>query len=215
VEPGANVADVGDEALMLARELSPVGVPVVVARSRAEAIARAAELAELVIVDGLLQTRPERLACSLLVLDADEPWGSRRCPPVGDLRARPSALLGACDRVIVFHSEITGARTTDGRFIPARELRGRRLGLALALGRPERVVRELARLGVAPVRFEHAADHGRLWATRRPSADVEAWLTTAKCATKLDEFRGGGPVWVLEQRVTLPAGVVEQVVALS
>src|SRR5262245_37234927 len=63
-----DAADVGDEARQLASALHREGVPVVVGRPRARAIARAAALAPLVIVDALLQTKPRPLAHALLVV---------------------------------------------------------------------------------------------------------------------------------------------------
>jgi tetraacyldisaccharide 4'-kinase len=92
---------VGDEALMLAQALRPYDVPVVVAPRRQAAVDRAARLAPCVIVDGLLQSTPDRLSLSLLILDGASPWGSGRCPPAGDLRASRQALLKAMDRVLL------------------------------------------------------------------------------------------------------------------
>jgi tetraacyldisaccharide 4'-kinase len=69
VSPGDAVVDVGDDALYLCRELEPCGVPVVVGPRQA-ALRLAATLAPRVVVDGLLQAEPERLALSVLVLDA-------------------------------------------------------------------------------------------------------------------------------------------------
>lgn len=107
VGSGDAVRDVGDDALLLARELEEIGVPVVVGRRRSEALALAASMSRVVIVDGLLQASPVRLDWSLLVVDAEQPWGSGRCPPAGDLRARPEALLAAADALCV----VADART--------------------------------------------------------------------------------------------------------
>jgi len=73
VLPDDAVERVGDEALWLARALAPDRVEVFVGTPRQAVIARAAEAASVVIVDGLLQTRPRRLALSLLALDAESP----------------------------------------------------------------------------------------------------------------------------------------------
>src|SRR5690606_17789775 len=116
-----------------------------------------------VIVDALLQTRPVRLAESLLVLDAAAPWGSGACPPRGDLRAAPHELAKACDKlvlverpgarararldfdrpVLVARSEITGA-LHRGRRIGLGELSALRVGVVLAVARPARVLEDLA-----------------------------------------------------------------------
>jgi len=113
VEPSDRVRDVGDDALALARDLAGFDVPVVVGRRRSEALAVAASVSQVVIVDGLLQTSPVRLDWSLLVLDAVELWGSGRCPPAGDLRARPEALLAAADAVCIVHDSRSPAHGSN------------------------------------------------------------------------------------------------------
>jgi tetraacyldisaccharide 4'-kinase len=204
VHPGDLVDVVGDEALWLARDLP--AVPVFVGKSRSEALALAARDAELVIVDGLLQARPERLGCSLLVLDEHDPWGSGRCPPAGDLRAPPAELLARADAVVIPRAELLGARTHCGELLSLQALAGRRLGLLLAIARPDRVVRDLRAHGVEPRVVETRADHARFLEPR--VSDVDAWLTTPKCATKLGPVHGGAPVWVLERKVFLPPALL-------
>jgi tetraacyldisaccharide 4'-kinase len=97
VSPHDDVAEVGDDALFAARRLSSLDVPVFVGPSRQAAVDLAARSVSWLVVDGLLQTRPERLSCSILGLDGRRPWGKGQCPPLGDLRAPPEALLGAAD----------------------------------------------------------------------------------------------------------------------
>jgi tetraacyldisaccharide 4'-kinase len=205
------VSAVGDEALWLARALACHDVPVWVGRSRERTLARAAEGADVVIADGLLQTRPERLALSLLVTDAETPWGSGRCPPAGDLRAAPARVLAACDEIVAVKGSVDGAERADGTPIPLSELRALRLGLVLAIARPERVLALCAAERVVPRLVELAYDHGR--PRTRPAAAVDAWLATAKCATKLGTFWGGAPVWVLRHRVEVPPPVLLRALA--
>ena len=209
---------VGDEALWLARALDPV--PVIVGRDRGEALALAAGLVEVAIVDGLLQTRPERLGCALLVLDGEMPWGAARCPPAGDLRATPARVLAAADVVLAhgpfaadaripafpLDARLVGVIGSDGEPITLDVLRSLRVGVVLAIARPERVLRSLAAHGIVPQVVELHPDHARI--PEPGPAAVEAWLTTPKCATKLACRRGGAPVWVLDHRVELPAEVV-------
>lgn len=210
-----SVERVGDEALWLARALGQV--PVIVGKSRDQALALAARHARGVIVDGLLQARPQRLGCSLLVLDADAPWGARCCPPAGDLRASRQRCLAAADAVLTtgaveapipvfrFLAPLSGVIDASGERRPIASLALLRLGLVLAIARPERVRAQLRALGITPAVVELHADHARLPDRRAP---VDAWVTTAKCATKLGATRGGAPVWVLEQRVELPPEIV-------
>jgi tetraacyldisaccharide 4'-kinase len=227
VTPSDPASLVGDEAALLARALASHGVAVVVGPDRAEAVALAARLAPQVLVDGLLQSRPIRLDLSILVVDAAEPWGSDACPPSGDRRARRETLLSACDLVLCVQgptrpsaeletggvpvlrasSEISGALDPEGRHVPVRELASLSLGAVLAIARPTRLLRDLELLGVRPSPVRLAADHTRPAPSRRP-ARVDAWLTTAKCATKLGPKFEGSPLWTLCHRVQLPAAVL-------
>jgi tetraacyldisaccharide 4'-kinase len=232
VRPEESVELSGDEALWLARALDADRVPVFIGAPRGTAIARAARVASVVIVDGLLQTRPTRLALSLLALEAAEPWGSLRCPPAGDLRARRSRILAACDAVLLatdpalgpapvppgaglqfygktaFHwsSELAGARTPRGQLISVEELRGLRLGLLLAVARPERIRSALAARGIGIHEVVLRGDHAALKPPRGRGFD--AWLTTAKCATKVAQIDAATPVLTLEHRARLPARLI-------
>jgi tetraacyldisaccharide 4'-kinase len=228
---GSDAVDsIGDEASWLCRALDRDGVPVFLGAPRSATLALAAEAAPLVIVDGLLQARPRRLAWSLLALDGVLPWGAARCPPAGDLRAPADRLLEACDAVLrsvdavlpldeaplQFHgkttfswsSELSGAWTPEGRFASLDELRGSRLGLLLAIARPERVAAALAARGVVVRATEFQADHAL--PTVRPNPGLDAWLTTAKCATKIRQRAGATPVWTLDHRARLPPEFVER-----
>ena len=240
VRPDDDVSETGDEPLLLARALSGARVPTVLGTNRAEAIRLALTLAETVIVDGLLQTRPQRLGHSLLVLDATQPWGSGRCPPAGDLRARPERLLDASEAVLlcddpalpgavglagrtyggpVFRaeSEVLGAIAPGGQRVGLGELVKLRLGLVLAIARPERVERSLRVRGVVPASVKFFADHcapkpwsGRLGGAPQPAErGLDAWLTASKCATKLGDRFEGAPVWVLDHRLSLPAALID------
>jgi tetraacyldisaccharide 4'-kinase len=183
--------EVGDEALLAARMLEAHGVRVFVGPSRRAAVALAARGADVLVLDGVLQTRPARAWLSLLAVDADEPWGrARAVPPCGDLRAPVAALLATTDQVvrvgeapadayIVSH----GARV--GReLLSWDELRRLCVGLVCALARPDRVIRFLSRRGVRPVVIARALDHSALAAEgrRELEAPVDLWLASAKCA---------------------------------
>jgi tetraacyldisaccharide 4'-kinase len=230
VWPEDRVEPAGDEALWLARALEPDGVPVFIGAPREIAIARAAQAASIVIVDGLLQTRPRRLSLSLLALDAAAPWGSLRCPPAGDLRARRGRLLAASDAVLLatdpaleqpaaqdaqvqfygktafrWSSELSGAWTHRGQLASLAQLRGLRLGLLLAVARPERIRSALAARGIGIHAIALRGDHAAL--KPPPGRGLDAWLTTAKCATKVGQIRASVPVWTLEHQARLPAEV--------
>jgi tetraacyldisaccharide 4'-kinase len=230
---------VGDEALALCRLLAPLGVEVFVGRHREQVLARAAAAgADIILVDGLLQSRPVRLGLSILVLDGAAPWGRGRCPPAGDLRARRGKLRAAADivlskadgardanlgidgskaspRLLSWSTRLVGARGASGELLSIEELQRLRLGLILALARPERVEGELRRHGLSPEISRLCADHAipnaglRLHFRSKFDGPLDGWLTTPKCATKLGQEFEGAPLLVLEQSVVLPESLVE------
>jgi tetraacyldisaccharide 4'-kinase len=200
------IGQVGDEALLAARALGPAGVPVVVAPRRSEAVALAARIADVLVIDGIAQTTPARASLALLAVDAREPWGcAAALPPAGDLRAPRSRLLGACDMLVAVgdepphglsgachvRTEMPGARVA-GDLIPWDSLARLRLGLLSALARPERVVRALERRGVRVCDVIRAADHGPFARDLRDLVSgrgVDLWLATPKCALHAFEAR--------------------------
>jgi tetraacyldisaccharide 4'-kinase len=203
VEPSDHVFEVGDDALFaarrLAREAGAREAAVFIGPSRQSAIDCAARSASFLIVDGLLQARPERLRCSILALDARKPWGHGHCPPLGDLRAPPEALLHAADATAtVFdagddlepgvadaspalrrtgpihwyvRARLTCALDPSGRRISLAELASARLGVLLTIARPERVLDALACRGLFAVRFHRFGDH-----TRPPADELDRLL---------------------------------------
>ncbi|HEY3822360.1 MAG TPA: tetraacyldisaccharide 4'-kinase [Polyangiaceae bacterium] len=195
VSPNDALGEVGDEALVAARALEAHGVRVVVAPSRALAVELAARAADVLVLDGVLQTRPAPASLSLLAVDAEEPWGSAAAvPPRGDLRAPIAALLAAADVVVPVGQDSPDATVSSagahlgGSFLAWEALRPLRLGLACALARPRRLMRSLARHGIRPVAVALAQDHHSISpdAMRGP---VDLWLTTAKCALHIPPQR--------------------------
>jgi tetraacyldisaccharide 4'-kinase len=205
-----DVRSVGDEALVCARRLAPLGVPVVVSRARQESLDFALRSADVAVVDGPCQTVPRRATLSLLAVDAEAPWGAGDCPPRGDLRAPVETLVAAVDRIVMIGGEGRGLPTAlpipvDHAAVLSRgawaseskpillgweELGPLRLGLWTAIARPQRVLRTLERHGITPRRTVFGGDHyptealpGRRAVNRLPSLDL--WLTTAKCASHL------------------------------
>jgi tetraacyldisaccharide 4'-kinase len=198
VRPDDSLAEVGDEALLAARALDPVGVQVIVAPSRALAVARAAREADVLVLDGVLQTSPALASLSLLAVDADEPWGHvAAVPPRGDLRAPVGALLAVSDLVVAVGDGSPDARPVSrgahlgGALLSWEALRCLRVGLACAIARPDRLRRFLARRGILPVASafvrDHAAIPARALSAHRSRVDV--WLATPKCALHVDSTR--------------------------
>lgn len=167
VRPSDPVALVGDEALIAARSLS---VPVLVG-PRAETLAAAARLGRVVIVDRLLQTRPTRLACSILVAPS---------PPSARLRA-------LVDVVVQPGSADLGERCWLEGSVPAR------VGLITSMARADRAASSLAALGVTVRVHVRRGDHARVADHHRRALDrtaeahgLEAWVVDAKTLALLD-----------------------------
>lgn len=224
VRPDDDVREVGDEALVAARALEGTGAKVIVAESRANAVLFAAKQASLLVLDGPLQARPKRALLSLLAVDAENPWGSGRCPPLGDLRADRVSLLSACDAVVaigkrapsstdfaprpVIHApaSIDHALTPSGDRVALEHLRTLRLGLLLGIARPSRLRRALEDDRIVPrceLRFgDHRLPTDRLLRTATDLArehELDAWLATEKCRTRLPSHVGNVPVVVIKQ----------------
>lgn len=203
--------EVGDEALLASRALAllhPDGrAKVVVAPRRAEAVELAARHADVLVIDGVAQTKPLRAWLALLAVDSAEPWGrAGALPPRGDSRAPVAGLLSVCDAVVAVGdvgvpSRVGGALQAhvlsegaflDGKFLTWADLRGARVGLVSALARPERVVRSLGRRGITIRATLAACDHGPISArllARARREPVDLWLATPKCALHV-EARG-------------------------
>lgn len=227
------VGSVGDDALVASQALWPMNIPVWVARSRTQAI-HAAALAQPgpIVVDGLLQARPVPVSRSILVLDAERPWGAASCPPAGDLRAPIPTLLSACDEVVLVADplaptaeppaqlgrlplrrawiEISGASDREKLDITIAQLRSARVGLLTFIARPDRVRSSLQRRGVFLachwIGPDHRSPDARDLVAIRGLAKtfrLDAWLMTPKCATHLLDTDTGAPRWTLDVRTRL------------
>ena len=98
-DPRQTAAEVGDEPLEMARRLP--GVPVIVDVDRARGGAEAQRLgADVVLLDdGFQHLRLER-DLDLVLIDAGDPWGGGRLPPLGRLR-EPLKALERADAVLI------------------------------------------------------------------------------------------------------------------
>jgi tetraacyldisaccharide 4'-kinase len=131
----------GDEPVDLARTLP--GVLVVVGERRVEAGRRAAELgAGLFLLDDGYQHLALRRDVNLLLLDAGDPFGGGRLPPLGRLR-EPLSALARADAVVFTRIGRGGppaeALRTLERFAPGASLFTARIradGLSDAAGSP-------------------------------------------------------------------------------
>jgi tetraacyldisaccharide 4'-kinase len=230
VRPDDAIGIVGDDALWLARALDGTGTHVVVAPCRADALLLAAKLAPRIVVDGLLQARPRRVAVGILVLDAARPWGAGACPPAGDLRAPRRVLEAVADcRLVVGGTpsaevgehavarvESRGAFAPDGTLLPWSVLAATRIGVLLGVARPERILCTLGSRGIRPAAVSLLADHAppgafAVAAASHPRPD--AWLVTSKCRVKLAATLCGAPVLEIEHELELPPALQKRLLA--
>lgn len=177
-----NPFDIGDDALICARQLHGDGVPVIAARSHAEAFELARSLSPEVIVSDGLFIPPAGLHCeSVLALDAGAPFGSGYCPPLGDLRAAPSILIECFTHCVilrdpctpldcapsfpkgalVLENQIMGAINSEGMHFDLDDLKSCRIGIVLGIAHPDRIVRALRARGLNPGPILLFGDHAR------------------------------------------------------
>ena len=185
-DPKQTAVEVGDEPLEMARRLP--GVPVIVDADRARGGAEAQRLgADVVLLDdGFQHLRLER-DLDLVLIDAGDPWGGSRLPPLGRLREPVTALKradavlitkapgewrllaaeieGVVDRVAprlqVFISRMRPSRVLvpEEGWLGPEVLTGRRVMAFAALGRPEGFADTLAEAGAEIVATRWFPDH--------------------------------------------------------
>ncbi len=141
-------------------------------------------------------------------------------PARGDLRAPREALLAAADHVVALGagdrstecppeamaipSRIAGAIAANGERWSLADLARHRCGLFVTIARPSRIEAALRSAAIEPRPVIALADHAipPLAISRaRLASEVDAWLTTARCAVKLPAAIGGAPVLTLEHQL--------------
>jgi tetraacyldisaccharide 4'-kinase len=156
-----NVADVGDEALLLAQ-----AAPVVVARDRWRgAVAADAQGADVIVMDDGHQNFQLAKDVSLVVLDANDPFGNGRMLPAGPLREPIAEGLARADAVVTlgeglphlsFRGPVIRARL---RPVSEQNLGGRRIVAFAGIGQPAKFFTMLEALGAELVDSLAYADH--------------------------------------------------------
>ena len=185
-EPRHTVEQVGDEPIEMARRLP--GVPVVVDADRERGGLAAQRLGADVVVldDGFQHLRLER-NLDLVLLDAGDPWGGGRLPPMGRLRepisavrradavlitkvpadwrpvvARIESVVDEIDptlQVFVARMKPTRVQRSGRGWEPAESLAGCRVHACAGLGRPEGFVATLEAAGATVVGSSWFPDH--------------------------------------------------------
>lgn len=184
--PRQTVAEVGDEPLEIARRLP--GIPVVIDANRARGGVEAQRMgADVVLLDDGFQHLQLERDFDLVLVDAGDPWGGGRLPPLGRLREKPSALSRA-DAVLItkvprewrpvvakIESAVDDlapkAQVFVSRLCPSRVhvpgdgwkepdvLGGRRVFAFAALGRPDGFVSTLEEAGAEVAATRWFPDH--------------------------------------------------------
>jgi tetraacyldisaccharide 4'-kinase len=209
-EPRQTVDEVGDEPLEMAGRLP--GVPIVVDADRARGGAEAQHLgADVVLLDdGFQHLRLER-DLDLVVIDAGDPWGGGRLPPLGRLREPTTALdradavlitkvpadwrpvVAEIERVIdavaprlqVFVSrlQLNRVRVPGEGWRDATALAGRRVFAFAALGRPEGFAATLSEAGAEIADRCWFPDHHTYSAAELEDLEQRASLLAATLVT--------------------------------
>lgn len=193
------VADVGDEALLLA-----AAAPTWAGRDRlAAARAAAAAGAEVAVLDDGLQYPRLAKLTSLLVVDAASGVGNGRVVPAGPLREPLSRARDRADAVVVVGDGVppetlAGRPLFRLRLVPtcdAAALAGRRMLAFAGIGRPEKFFATARAVGVDVAESRTFADHHVFTANELDALEARAatlgatLLTTAKDAARMPPER--------------------------
>lgn len=163
-------ADIGDEPLMMARD-----VPVAVARDRLDGVALAkSQGATVILMDDGFQNPHLLKDTSLIVIDSERGLGNGRVFPAGPLRAPLKAQLARTDALVLIGSgraandvaaelakrdkpELRAHLKPDAASIA--QLFGKRALAFAGIGDPERFFRSLRASGIDLVHTRPFADH--------------------------------------------------------
>ncbi|HEY9548383.1 MAG TPA: tetraacyldisaccharide 4'-kinase, partial [Kiloniellaceae bacterium] len=190
-----DAARVGDEALLLA-----AAAPTWVARDRADGAREAVDDgAEVVVMDDGFQHPGLKKDLSLLVIDAGYGLGNGRVMPAGPLRETPQRGFARADAAVVI-ADGTFAGKDLPRGLPVLRARlepcdssfaGKRVYAFAGIGRPQKFLDSLRKLGAEVAGWEAFPDHHPYDAAtlqRLAAAAVAAGaqlVTTAKDAARL------------------------------
>lgn len=155
---------VGDEPFMMAK----MGLDVWVAPKRAKLAYLAAKKgADLVIMDDGFQNFDLVKTFSFIVVDGLVGFGNRNLIPAGPLRERIQDGVKRADACIFIDDDLTGSLgdvsslpTITGEFIPlSTELEGKDVYPFAGMGRPEKFLRTLFKMGANIVGYDDFPDH--------------------------------------------------------
>ena len=227
VTPDSDPAKVGDEPVMLARQLH-VPLVVDVDRVRAAQYLLSRSDCDLIIADDGLQHYNLQRHIELLVLDGDRLLGNRLCLPAGPLR-EPLARMGQVDVILSNTSRATLPElyqggpgqfcfslkpsdliSVNGSLQPAPSV-GRVHGVA-GIGHPERFFNTLRSLGYDVIGHSFPDHHPFTLADITFDDDLPV-LMTAKDAVKCTAFATDRH-WYLPVTAEVPVPCLEQLVTM-
>lgn len=202
VERDSDPAEVGDEAVLIARR---AGCPVAVGSKRVEAARLLADAGcQAVISDDGLQHLAMQRDVEIAVIDGARGFGNGALLPRGPLRETPGRLQSV-DAVVINGSDLTGVAgrssaplsmfmatealrsVRTGEQIQLEALRGAQVHAVAGIGNPERFFEQLRMAGCRPV--EHAfADHYTYAPADLAFADPWPIVMTEKDAVKCRAF---------------------------
>ena len=218
VAPNDDATSVGDEPLLISRELA---VPVVVGRDRRQALDTLLQhnAIDIVLSDDGLQHYQLPRDLEIVVLDGQRGLGNGRLLPAGPLR-EPRERLAEVDWVLERNSDdpdrgfeyhITGARhLASGRLVVwsncLAQWGDQTLTAMTALGQPEQFFEMLTTQGLT-VTTVSLPDHDIIMPHHFMGVKTEIVLMTAKDAIKLNGSIDSR-LWVVEIEVQLPASLL-------
>jgi tetraacyldisaccharide 4'-kinase len=184
-------ADVGDEALLLAR-----CAPTILARDRAQGAALAVEQgAEVIVMDDGHQNFTLAKDLSLVVVDGETGFGNGLMIPAGPLRESVRKGLARADAVIVMGDGDPDLQSFAGPVLRARlaaegdTFRGRPVFAFAGIGRPEKFLATLRAAGAQVTGCRFFTDHhpfreGEIDALRQEAGGAQL-VTTEKDFARL------------------------------
>ena len=219
-----SAAVVGDEPLLIYRELS---VPVVVCAHRKRALeALVGEgTIDVVLSDDGLQHYSMARDIELLVIDATRGLGNGRLLPAGPLR-EPACRLDSVDAVLERNSD---DRDRGFRYLPSgathlasgrqqawleclTEWREQSVAAITGLGQPAQFFEMLRGQGLA-IQEDSLGDHEAMTQAHLDRREEQLVLITAKDAVKLSE-KADPRIWVVAIEVVLPSSLLARLTAL-
>ena len=219
-----SAAVVGDEPLMIHRELR-VPVVVCVDRKRAlEALVREGAV-DVVLSDDGLQHYPMARDIELLVVDANRGLGNGRLLPAGPLR-EPASRLDSVDAVLERNSDDPDR---GFRYLPSgathcasgrqkawaeclTDWRKQSVVAITGLGQPAQFFDMLREEGLA-IDADSLGDHEAIAQAHLDGREEQVVLITTKDAVKLSE-QADPRIWVVAIEVALPSSLLAKLTAL-